>query len=162
MTDAFIIGCDHAQQIVESVGGLPGLIRFVGRQIRYDLGELAFSDYVEPPESIAQSVGEVKDSYFDRTFRKAYEKLELSPTAKELMQICSLMDNTDIPMNLLKGGIGVVEWMTGMFGLRRRQTELPISNSNQTALPSTPLWQSFAPCLSFRATRIPTTCRCTR
>ncbi len=121
-----MVGCEHAEQIVESVGGLPGLIRFVGRQIRYDLGELAFSDYVKPPESIAQSVGQVKNSYFGRTFEEAYEKLELSPTAKELMQICSLMENTEIPMKLLKGGIGVVEWMTGMFVVDRGRTVLPV------------------------------------
>ncbi len=114
LTSASVIGCEHAHQIVESVGCHPILIDLVGAYLRDTNKDLTFADYVEPPERVADSVSEVKDSYFARTFQKAFEGL--SGPAKDLMQLCSLMDNTNIPKTLFKGGIGVVEWMTGTFG----------------------------------------------
>jgi hypothetical protein len=112
------LGCKHAQQIVESVGGLPILINIVGSYLRGMQGKVTFEDYVRPPKSVAESVGEVKESYYSRTFQKTFN--ELGTPEKELMQLCSLMKNIDIPTALFKGGIGVVDWMTGMIGSCRR------------------------------------------
>lgn len=79
-------------------------------------GSVTFEDYLKPPERVAESVGGVKDTYYARTFQTAFDVLKQNPNAMQLIQMCSLTTNTDIPMNLLKGGIKVVDWMTGTVG----------------------------------------------
>ena len=50
--------------------------------------------------------------------------LKQNPNAMQLIQMCSLTTNTDIPMNLLKGGIKVVDWMTDNVALNNAVAKL--------------------------------------
>ncbi|KAK0617649.1 hypothetical protein B0T14DRAFT_498628 [Immersiella caudata] len=113
--------CQHIRDIVQSVGCLPILLDLVGAYLR-TAKVVKFEDYLEPSSSIAESVEEVKNSYYVFTFEKAFEKL--SPAAREVMQLCSLISNSDIPIQLLKGGIGVVDWMADNIALNAALAEL--------------------------------------
>lgn len=50
-------------------------------------------------------------------FRSTFEKL--GQNARELMQLCSFIENTNIPIKLLKGreGLYVFDWMKGRIRL---------------------------------------------
>jgi hypothetical protein len=72
---------------------------------------LTFRSYAKQPIGNLTSIFQTS---FDR----------LSQSAKELIQLCSLIGNTNIPTKLLEGGEGVIDWIKGkcyratlMFGV---------------------------------------------
>lgn len=88
----------------------------IGAEIHKE--QVTFKTYAQklPPSSSSSGGGNAEPAVDPRLlgiFKSAFEKL--SQNAQELMQLCSLLANTDVPIKLLQGseGVYVFDWMKG-------------------------------------------------
>jgi len=105
-------GCQHAEEIVESVRSLPLAITMIGAFLRER--KVTFKSYKKQLSKKPEITGPLS-SIWRASFRL------LGQNAKELMQLCSLLHGSYIPERLLEGGKGIVSWMTGMSMAEAKQ-----------------------------------------
>ena len=105
------LGCKHAEGVLQMVHYCPGHIVLVATYLYQQEGKVKFEQYLQPPTDIASAIGSVTQTISETLQRTL---LKLSSEAKELLQACAVLDNTRIPQDLLKGGIGIVPWMKGI------------------------------------------------
>ncbi|KAK3356815.1 hypothetical protein B0T25DRAFT_139983 [Lasiosphaeria hispida] len=108
-------GCKHAMAIVKSVGFLPLAITMIGAYLR----ELKVT-YKSYPGKLEKGL-EITDQ-LDSIWQTSFQRL--GPRAKELVQLCSLLNNTDIPIRLLHGGQGDFSWMLDDIAVEQATGEL--------------------------------------
>lgn len=108
----------YAQEIVETVGNFPLAISFIGAYLRSV--PITARSYAERQRASCRCTNSPTvtrqgslDEQLSRIWQASFD--EISENSKELILLCSLIGNTNIPIRLLQGGIGNVKWMTGTF-----------------------------------------------
>jgi hypothetical protein len=103
-----MVDLDNAKNIIEKTDRLPLILSIAGACMASD--QITTEEYAQLLKTHSGPPGEI--DWLDVAYELSFQKLDMD--AKQLLQLCSLLPYTDIPLQLLKSGKRDIAWMAGM------------------------------------------------